>query len=589
MFVLLDNSSGSGPASRLFADPKAVVTADTPGEVAGALCKIEEAASHGLHAAGFLSYELGYALEPRVAALMPAGRRVPLLWFGLFEAPVELGEAEVEAFLAKAGSGGAIGPVTPGWSMADYRQRFEMAQAKIDSGDIYQLNLTFKARFQISGPPLAFYRDLRRRQPVAHGAIVDTGQITVLSLSPEQFLSRDGQTVASRPMKGTAARGATPEADARAKVNLAADPKQRAENLMIVDLVRNDLGRMAEIGSVAVSDLFTVETYRSVHQLTSGVQARLRQDVGLTQLVTALFPPGSVTGAPKIRAMELIADLESEARGVYCGAIGCFEPDLTARFNVAIRTPVIFADGNAEMGIGSAVVADSSAEAEYDECLLKMKFLTPEFQLIETLLWQPGEGYWLLDGHMERLAASARHFGFGCNDAAIRRALADAVAAPVEGHARVRLLLSHSGAHAVTVTRLAQPAANQVLRFVWAVRPVSSADPFLVHKTTSRQRYDDDWAHLAQAHGADEVLYVNEQGEVTEGSRTNIFIERGGRLLTPPVACGLLPGVLRAELLATGRAQESVLTLEDLRTTKSVFLGNSVRGLVRAEPCPDAD
>jgi len=588
MFVLLDNSSGSGPPSRLFTKPKAVVSASEPGEVADALRRIKEAAGSGLHAAGFLSYELGYAMEPRLAARMPAQRRVPLLWFGLFDPPQELSEAEVEAFLAKETVGGALGPATPDWSAADYRQRFAQAQAMIEAGDIYQLNLTFKVRFPVHGSPLGLYRDLRRRQPVAHGAVVDTGRFTVLSLSPELFFAKDGRRLTVRPMKGTAARGATPEADALAKAELADDPKQRAENLMIVDLMRNDLGRLAETGSVNVSDLFTVETYKSVHQMTSGIEARLRQGVGLGQLLPALFPPGSVTGAPKIRAMELITDLEKEARGVYCGAIGRFGPDGSARFNVAIRTPVVFAGGSAEMGIGSAVVADSDAKGEYDECLLKMKFLAPDFQLIETLLWKPGEGYWLLGRHLARLAASARHFGFAFDGEAVRRELDGVVNGAEQSPLRVRLLLSHSAAVTLTKALLDSPSTHKYCRFVWSNTPVNSTGPFLAHKTTNRQRYDEDWATLAQAQGAGEVIYVNERGEVTEGSRTNIFVERAGRLLTPHVSCGLLPGVLRAELLATGRAVEAVLRPADLVSAEKVYLGNSVRGLVRAEPCPGA-
>ena len=586
MFVLLDNSSGSGPASLLFAEPRLVVSAQRPDEIAGALGQIETALGNGLYAAGFLTYELGYALEPRLAARLPASRRLPLLWFGVFDPPHALSETQVLAFLASKGEGATTGPITPDLSATDYAARFAQAHQMISAGDIYQLNLTFKVRFQLSGAPLAFYAGLRQRQPVAHGAVVDTGAATILSLSPEQFFARDGQSVTSRPMKGTAARGTTPETDALARAALGADPKQRAENLMIVDLMRNDIGRMAEIGSVAVTDLFTVETYRSVHQMTSGVTARLRKDAGLREMLCALFPPGSVTGAPKIRAMELISDLEAEPRGVYCGAIGYFGPGDVARFNVAIRSPVIFASGSAEMGVGSGVIADSTAQSEYDECLLKMKFLTPDgagFDLIETMLFEPGKGLWLLDRHLERLARTARYFGFWYCEPNIRQVLEERTKASGGTRSRVRMLLSETGAISITIVPLPPAAPDAAMCYVLADAPIDSTDPFLAHKTTNRQRYDGDWQRLAEATGAGEVIYVNERGELTEGSRTNVFIERDGVLLTPPTACGVLPGVLRAELLATGRAREAVLGLADLGPGARVFLGNSVRGLVRAE------
>lgn len=585
-FVLLDSSSGTG-RSLLFEAPREIVTACTPEEAWPALERLHTAGAQGLHAAGFLSYELGYLLEPRLAPLLPRLRSVPLLWFGLFETVRELEPEAVERWLAERTRACfyRFGDVTPAWSEADYLRRFAEVEEKIAAGDIYQLNLTFPVSFRLEGSPVAFYRDLRRRQPVAYGGIVETGAATVLSLSPELFLTRTDRTVETRPMKGTAPRAASARADAAIRKELAADPKQRAENLMIVDLMRNDIGRIAEIGSVEVTDLFTVETYRTLHQLTSGVRARLRGDVSLLDLVRAVFPSGSVTGAPKIRAMELIAALESAPRGVYCGSIGHIAPGGDLQLNVAIRTPVIQRDGRGTMGIGSGVVADSVGAKEYAECLLKLKFLTDPprgFQLIETLLFEPGTGYWLIDRHIERLAESARYFGFPCNRAAVRRALARAVKAKDSGRLRVRLLLDEAGKTTVTATPLpaSQPAS---MRYVISPTRLHSRDPFLAHKTTRRELYDGEWQAYQAAYGADEVVYLNEKGEICEGSRTTIFVSVRGRLLTPPLSSGLLPGVLRAELLANGRAKEAVLHLRDLETADAVYLGNSVRGLVPAE------
>jgi para-aminobenzoate synthetase/4-amino-4-deoxychorismate lyase len=500
-----------------------------------------------------------------------------------------MSESEVERWLTTQTRSGSyhFTDVTHAWDSGRYLQRFAEVQEKIRSGDIYQLNLTFKARFRLTGSPLTFFRDLRQRQRVAYGGIVDTGKVTVLSASPELFIERRGRVIETRPMKGTAPRAATPEADADARRVLSSDVKQRAENLMIVDLMRNDLGRIAEIGSVSVSDLFTVETFRTLHQMTSGVRATLKQGVGIAGLLRAIFPPGSVTGAPKIRAMELIAEYESEPRGVYCGAIGHLSPGGEAHFNVAIRTPVVFRDGTGEMGIGSGIVYDSEGAKEYAECLLKMKFLTDQprrFELIETMLHEPDKGLWLLERHLERLRASAEYFGFAFDQRQVGRALEDQLKDRKRERLRVRLLLSEDGRTSITSTPIEPQDPKAVMRYVISPTRLESTNPFLFHKTTRRELYDSEWRHYSESVGADEVIYLNERGEVAEGSRTNVFIERKGRLYTPPIGSGLLPGVLRAELIASRRAEIAVLSVEDLTTADAVHLGNSVRGLVRAEP-----
>jgi para-aminobenzoate synthetase / 4-amino-4-deoxychorismate lyase len=587
-FVLLDNNSGSGPPSLLFTDPVEIISAETPQEVPAALERLEAAVASGLHAAGFFAYELGYVLEPRLSALMPSSRNVPLIWLGLYKSPAEMTPPEVEHWLATHTRSGSYSftDVSLAWDEPAYLERFAEVQEKIRAGDIYQLNLTFKARFRLSGSPLTFFLDLRQKQRVAYGGIVDTGKVTVLSASPEVFIEQEGRTIATRPMKGTAPRAGTLETDALARRQLAEDVKQRAENLMIVDLMRNDIGRIAEIGSVSVTDLFTVETFQTLHQMTSGVRATLKDGIGIADVLRGIFPPGSVTGAPKIRAMELISELETEPRGVYCGAIGHISPNGRTLLNVAIRTAVVFRDAAGEMGIGSGVVFDSVGPREYAECLLKMKFLTDPvkpFELIETMLFERASGFALLERHIERLKTSARYFGFACDEAAVRRALTDAVGGKSE-RLRVRLLLSEAGAVTVTATPLPAADPGAVMRFVISETRLDSADIFLFHKTTRRELYDRQWQQYHDALGADEVVYLNERGELCEGSRTTIFLEREGRLLTPALGSGLLPGTLRAELLADGRAVESVLNLRDLETADAVYLGNSVRGLVRAEP-----
>ena len=591
-YVLLDDNTGSGAPSALYQDAVEIIRADEPSQVAAALARLEQAAQRGLHAAGFFAYELGYVLEPRFAHLLPPNRTVPLLWFGLFNAPRLLNSADVEAWLAaQPQQKPSLTGMTHSWDASAYEQRFAQVAEYIRAGDIYQMNLTFRARFRLEGSPVALYRELRQKQRVAYGGIIETGNLTILSASPELFIEQSGRTVTTRPMKGTSPRAPTEEADSLARRELATDAKQRAENLMIVDLMRNDLGRISDIGSVHVTDLFTVETFKTLHQLTSGVRSTVVEGTSLAHLLQAIFPPGSVTGAPKIRAMELIAQLEDSPRGVYCGAIGRISPDGHSLFNVAIRTPVFYPGGCGEMGIGSGVVADSVGEREYAECLLKMKFLTDKvrrFELIETMLYDPTLGtsgeLWLLDGHLARLQDSARHFGFRCDLGEIKAALEAKIAETPDQRLRLRLLLDEDGTATLTATPFPAPPAGTIISYLISPTRLASTEPFLCHKTTERQLYDREWQHYHETQGADEVVYLNERGELAEGSRTTIFIERDGVLLTPPLSAGVLPGVLRAALIQSGRAAEARLTRADLEGANPIYLGNSLRGLQRAKP-----
>jgi len=587
-FVLLDNSSGSCSSSLLFTEPRDIVSAETPDEVGPAIDRIEAAVANGLHAAGFFSYELGYVMEPKISGLMPEKRSMPLLWFGLYEAPRQMTGPGVLEWLNETtrSSSHEFSDVELAWTRKDYEARFNKALELIRAGDIYQINLTFKARFKLLGSPLTFYRDLRAKQPVAYGAVVDTGYATVLSASPELFIAQEGRAIHTRPMKGTAARRGAIDADALQRRQLASDAKQRAENLMIVDLMRNDLGRIAEIGSVRVDDLFTVETFKTLHQMTSGLTATLRANMGLKELLAGIYPPGSITGAPKIRAMELIADLETEARGVYCGAIGHISPEARAQFNVAIRSPVIMRGGEGEMGIGSGIVYDSQGGSEYEECLLKMKFLTDPpkpFELIETMLHEPAKGLWLEERHFDRLRSSAAYFAFQFDEQRIREAITGTLDQRRDQRLRVRLTIAEDGTPCVGVTELKAGSTTAVMRYVVSPTRLNSDNPFLYHKTTRREVYDSEWRKYHEEVGADEVIYLHQDGALAEGSRTTIFVEKDGVLVTPPSEVGLLPGTLRAELLASGQAIEGRLCLEDMERAKSCYLGNSVRGLVRAE------
>ncbi len=595
-FVLLDDSltpAGAKPlgGSLVFDAPAEIVVAHEPSEIEAALAAINKGLARGLHAAGFLGYELGYWLEPKLAALIPTDRRQPLLWMGLFPTPRRLTDAETRTWLDENGAlePSAFTDLRLSWTREHYAGAFAQVEDYIAAGDVYQINLTLKYLFEFSGDPVSLYAALRRKQRVEYGALIATEGFQVLSFSPELFFRREGKRLSARPMKGTAPRGRTPREDARLKTWLTVDEKQRAENLMIVDLLRNDLGRIAKIGSVEVTDLFTVETYRTVHQMTSGIIAELRGDMGLDDILHALFPCGSVTGAPKVRAMEIIRELEPRPRGVYTGAIGHLAPNGDAQFNVAIRTLFIESGGAGEMGIGSGVVSDSKMDAEFEECLLKAQFLTKvdaPFELIETLRYERNSGFYLLERHLARLQSSSAHFGYPFDR---ERALAALAAKAGEGDSAismVRLLLAEDGALTVTSTPIELPPKGTVWKFAVSDLRVDEKDPLFFHKTTRRQFYDREMEWQKALTGCDEVIFLNKKGELTEGTRTSLFIEQDGRLFTPAATCGLLPGTLREELIDLPRAaaSEAVLSLSDLVAADRIYLGNSVRGLILAEP-----
>ncbi len=589
-FVLLDDRLSPGESSVLFEDPVDILRCDAPEQAGKTLDDLAAALGRGLHAAGFLSYELGMLMEPKLAPLMPARRDQPLIWMGLFEKPRHLDGAAVAKFLSARRNGRhRIAGERLSIERADYLNALARVKEYIAAGDVYQINLTFKYLFDFAGDPLSLYGELRRKQRVAHGAVIHADDFDVLSLSPELFMEVRGGRVLTKPMKGTARRRPTAALDAAERAWLRGDEKSRAENLMIVDLLRNDLSRVAEIGSVEVPALFEVETYPTVQQMTSSVTARLRPGTGVRDLIRSLFPCGSVTGAPKLRAMEIIRELEPAPRGIYTGAVGALGPDGKVDLNVAIRTLMLHRDGRGEMGIGSGVVHDSQAEDEYEECLLKARFLTDPFQpfrLLETMRWRQSGGHHFLEAHLERLAASAAYFGYPCDIAGVRRALVKRALGYHDNDMRVRLTLGEDGDLDIQETSLPRPNPEAVLRYAVSSRPIDRDSPFFHHKTTRREFFDAELARARAACGCDEVILVNERGELTEGTRTNLFIERDGRLLTPPLECGLLDGTLRRALFEDPeRAVEArVLYPDDLRSAAAVYLGNSVRGLIRAVP-----
>jgi para-aminobenzoate synthetase/4-amino-4-deoxychorismate lyase len=482
-----------------------------------------------------------------------------------------------------AGRVGVGADLHPTLTRSEYERALCAIHEAIAAGEVYQVNFSFRLRAPFSGNLLHLFWQLYECQPVPYAAYLDTGAHAIASLSPELFFALDGERIATRPMKGTAPRGLTLADDLQQAARLTQCPKNRAENLMIVDMARNDLGRIAHIGSVRVPRLFEAERYATLWQMTSTVVAYT--DAPLSEIFRALFPAASITGAPKIRATHVIDALERAPRGVYTGAIGVVLPDRRAQFNVAIRTlHHDKARGQLQYGVGSGVVWDSEQVAEYAECLAKAQVLfapRPAFELLETLLWRRGRGYFLLEAHLKRLRDSACYFDFVVDADAVRRQLLTVAEGFTEPRYRVRLRVNRRGQAQVEYAPLLPE--RRAWRVALAQQPVNPREVFLYHKTTHRQVYE---RALAARPDCDDVLLWNTHGELTESTRANVVVRLDGRYYTPPVECGLLAGVYRGHLLQRGLLRERVLTINDLRRAEAIYLINAVRGWIRVELVP---
>ncbi len=574
----------------LFTDPVAIIKIHSLHEMPGLFSCMEDYRRQNYYLAGYLSYECGYHFE-QVAAGPRFPLPHPLAWFGVYSEPIIFNHRE-NRFEGRTPelSDSAVGFVdgfeldTLEFSIPrpEYYKKIARIKHYISQGDVYQINLTGKYRFRFRGSPLSLYCMLKKRQSVSYAAFVQADGFSLVSLSPELFFRVEDGIITTKPMKGTLRRGKTFEEDNLLRDFLQRSEKNRAENVMIVDLLRNDIGRISKKGSVRVPELFSVETYQTLFQMTSTVQGTLTDNVTYHELFKAVFPGGSITGAPKVRSMQIIHELEEEPRGIYTGALGFFTPAGKAVFNIPIRT-VIISDGRGEMGTGGGIVWDSEASSEYEECLLKADFLTKpyeDFELIETMLWDGG--FFLLDKHLERLDESARYFDYPMNVDALTGVLeAESKKFRKNQKYRVRLTLNAQGKFFIRTGILNESLQNPCRVFISCVR-TNSSDAFFYHKTTRRDVYDrlhDD----AKRKGFADVIFLNEKGQVTEGAISNVFIKRGETYLTPPVDCGLLKGVYRQHLLETlPKAEEAILSVEDLEEADALFICNSVRGLRKA-------
>ena len=615
-FVFLDTSrpDRENLESLLFFDPVDRLVCRSGDDLLGYLEALQQRLADGLYLAGWVGYEFGALLEGGISrdCGLFADRNATLADFGVFLKPLRFDHSTgennfpLDPAAAPLQDDYLIENLRANMKKEEFIAALQVVRDYIGAGDTYQVNYTMKLLFSFCGSPERLYQELRRNQSVAYGAYLRNGQERILSFSPELFFRKRGDEITARPMKGTAQRGRNSQEERSNSQHLRNDIKNRSENVMIVDLLRNDLARLMHgdghgRSRVFVESLFDIESYESLLQMTSTVKATTSSSamakLRLTELFRALFPCGSITGAPKIRTMQIIEELEKERRGVYTGAIGYFGPDGSAVFNVPIRT-VRLLGGSGEMGIGAGITYDSVPEEEWRESLLKGRFLThaqPEFQLFETLLWRRGRGYVFLEEHLRRLEEGAQFFKFSCN----RKGVADLLQElenffSSECH-RVRLVLAKDGQVSRTVSPCAPPASmalpprpgpagDDLPEIDFFPTPVETKGPWRFHKTTMRGLFDEAFA-AAREQGLFDYVFLNESGEVTEGSITNIVVYAGGFYRTPPVYSGLLPGVMRGRLLSDPAVPvvEQVLTKEDVRTAEAIYLCNSVRGVVRVQ------
>ena len=552
-----------------FQNPDEIIKADSVDQVVPKLQLVNDlVAKHQMYAAGFISYETSTAFDSVLETHSPGS--FPLLWFGLYKKPeiIELPKPTLPTEYQLNWK--------PSVSEAEYHQTISKIKEYIALGETYQVNYTLRLNAPFNGDSWELFLKLVQAQNADYGAYIDIDNFAICSASPELFFDLDGNYLTSRPMKGTAARGLTLATDHDIANQLHFSEKNRAENVMIVDMIRNDMGKVANINTVKVPHLFNVEKYPTVWQMTSTVTAKTT--ASLSEIIEALFPCASITGAPKARTMQIIQKLENTPRRIYTGCIGFISPQRQAQFNVAIRTVLIDKENSqAEYGVGGGIVWDSVSSDEYQECQIKAQVLTlnqPDFSLLETILWQPDDGYFVLDYHLQRLQASAIYFDFNLDINSLKTQL-DKLTKTFSNQAyKVRLLLDSCGEITYQTMPLSSVNNQEFVKLGMCSTPVDSNNLFLYHKTTNRQVYETAKAAFPDC---DDVLLWNERGEITETCIGNIVVELNREFLTPPVKCGLLAGTFRADLLEKGKIREEIITMEMLKYSDRIYIINSVQ------------
>lgn len=608
-YALLDDSKSSKSQSKnlLFTNPQHEIIARTEDELAQALDEIEVYKKQGLYLCGYLSYEAGYYFIDKMIPRKSKYNQQPLLYFIAFKDLHRANRDEVEACFNKADpypeSNLCLHDFQLNVEKPAYLNAISKIKKYISAGDTYQINYTLKYKFKLQGTASALYKALRKKQPVEFGALLHFPESKVVSLSPELFIKKGGSTLTSKPMKGTAKRGKTKEEDEAIVDFLKQDSKTLSENVMIVDLIRNDFGRICKIGSVHVENLFQVQTFKTLHQMISTVKGTLEKSPSFKNLLHALFPCGSITGAPKIRTMEIINELEKEPRGIYTGAIGYLMPDDNFYFNVPIRTISIDENNQCEMGIGSGIIYESNAEAEYEECLLKADFLTnlnQDFYLIESFRFDADNGIFInLDKHLKRLSQSAQSFGFKLDIEHIEKELdqtktklqtkstlpfdsAQGAVSDVPSMGKclykIRLTAFQDGKMKISYD-LVQAESGTLKTITISNDIINSQSIFQHHKTSRREHYNRAYDE-AEKNGFYDVIFFNENDHLVEASRHNIFIKKEGGYFTPPLKAGALNGIERQEFMKNNEVKEVEITRDKLIAADEILLSNSVRGMV---------
>jgi len=585
-FVLLETNrfDKDNHRSFLFSNPARIISCYNSREIKQSFSELKDFISKGYYAAGFISYEAGFSFEENLNEIKK-DFGFPLLWFGVYKKPIIFTHREKIDLLRHKKSRYIIKNLHPNISRRRYLNNIKRIKAFIRQGETYQVNYTFKYKFDFLGCLFSLYEDLKARQSVSYSAFLKTDRFSILSLSPELFFRKDNDRIKVRPMKGTIDRGKDPEDDRCNEEILKNSIKDRSENIMIVDLLRNDLGRISRSGTVKTKKLFEVERYETLLQMISIVRSVLKKDVTLYDLFKAIFPSGSVTGAPKISTMKIIDSLEDEPRHVYTGAIGFFAPDGEAVFNVAIRTVLIDSKTKrGEIGVGGGIVYDSDPHKEFDECKLKASFITQKrtaFKLIETILWQPKKGYFLLRYHLDRLLLSTEYFDFRFDRALVvkelrglKRLFKD------DSDYKIRVLLNRDSSVESSFSRVDK--ITKIMKVRFSDKKTLSGDIFLYHKTTNRDLYSEEHKRWKDK-GYLDVIFTNEKNQVTEGAVSNIIIKKGRFYYTPPLECGILNGVFRRYLLKNKKfpLREKILYKKDLKNAQEIYMINSVRGMVK--------
>ena len=599
VFALLEDSKSSQEEARnlFFTDQQQDIIAITEDELPAALAKIEECRQQGLYLCGYLAYEAGYYfIDKKIKRTKENNKEQALLHFVAFKSMQVLDRKTIDEAFSEAEQDPTSQLCAHGFKLSVSENKYLDAIKKIKNyikaGDTYQINYTIKFKFRLRGTANALYQALRRTQPVEFGAFLNFPKLKIVSSSPELFVRRQGDTLVSKPMKGTAKRGMNEKEDEFIVDFLKHDPKTLSENVMIVDLIRNDFGRICKIGSVVVKNLFEVQTFKTIHQMISTVKGKLKNNISFENLLYGLFPCGSITGAPKIRTMEIINDLEAESRGIYTGAIGYILPNNDFYFNVPIRTIVMNKRNQCEMGIGSGIIYESNAKAEFEECILKADFLTnlnDNFYLIETFKYDAEkQQYQHLDEHLYRLTDSAGYFGFKIKQRVIDERL-DEIKQELEkkqGIFKVRLCAYHNGEVKISYESIINnkpldendPAVEHEV--IIGEQKINSRSIFQYHKTSRREVYNEEF-DKASKKGYYDAIILNQHNEVAEACRNNLFIRKDGQLITPPIKAGVLHGIYRQKMIDQEKAIEKVITLDDLKSCDEILLTNSVRGLVK--------